>query len=366
MRSGFVTILAALATLTTATACSEAEKPESDADTAANPLASLAIEEVAAQAASDVPIATVPGTVTLPPEARVAVTATYAGSAVRVYVIEGQSVSRGQPLAIVRAAEPVAVRGDLARARSALDLAEARAKRLGQLADEGIIALARADEAKAQAAQARATLSQQQRLASLAGVGPDGTMTLSAPITGRVAHVGVETGGSVGGMEAPFVIEAAGSYQVEMQLPERLANNVRPGMAVEILLSAQDVSAQSGGEPIPVGGRILAVAPSIDPATRSILARASIGAAPGIVAGRNVQIVIKSEATQDAIVIPASAITRIGGDTHVFVRDGETYKPREVVVAATNGADAVIASGLNADEMVAVSAVTELKAMSAE
>ena len=134
---------------------------------------------------------------------------------------------------------------------------------------------------------------------------PDGTMTLSAPISGRVAHVGAVTGGPVNGMEAPFVIEAEGAYQVELQLPERLARKVRPGMPVEIALSTD------GGGSVPVGGRILAVSPSIDPATRSVLARASMGSAPGIVAGRNVSVTIIGKASPSGIAVPANAVTKM-------------------------------------------------------
>lgn len=342
------------------TACSDAVEQNAPEGAAADPLSGLEIETASARKVDEVPIASVPGTITLPPEARVAVTAPFPGAAMRVYVIEGQAVRRGQRLALVRAAQPVQIRGELTRAQSAVGLAEARAKRLTQLADEGIIAAARADEANAELAQARASLAEQRRLVSLAGAGPDGTMTLSAPISGRVAHVGVVTGGQVDGMEAPFVIEADGAYQVELQLPERLAKQVRPGMPVEIALTT------GTGEPIAIGGQMLAVSPSIDPTTRSVLARASIGGAPGIVAGRNVRVTIKGSALQGGIAVPADAVTKIGGEDHVFVRDGKTYKPRRVTVVASSGAQAVISEGLKAGEVVAVSSVAELKAMNAE
>ncbi|KEO89105.1 hypothetical protein EH31_13795 [Erythrobacter longus] len=341
-------------------ACSDSAEENAAQAAAADPLAGLEIETASAREADEAPIASVPGTITLPPEARVAVTAQFPGAAVRVYVIEGQAVRRGQRLALVRAAEPVQIRGELARAQSAVGLAEARAKRLTQLAAEGIIAAARADEANAELAQARASLAEQRRLVSLAGAGPDGTMTLTTPISGRVAHVGVVTGGQVDGMEAPFVIEAEGAYQVELQLPERQAKRVRPGMQVEIMVPT------GSDEPIAVGGQILAVSPSIDPATRSVLARASIGSAPGIVAGRNVRVTIKVSAPEDGVVVPSSALTKIAGEDHVFVRDGKAYKPRSVTVVATSGAEAVISEGLKAGEVVAASSIAELKAMNAE
>ncbi|MEE4337176.1 efflux RND transporter periplasmic adaptor subunit [Erythrobacter sp.] len=360
MKTRPIALLAALAAMAGLPACSspQSEQAGSDAAEPAQAPDGLAIETAEVMEIDGVPLGSVPGTITLPPEARVAVTAPFPGAAVRVYVIEGQRVARGDPLALVRAAEPVQISGELARARSAEKLAEARAKRLAQLAEEGIIAEARADEAQAEYEQARATRAEAARLAALGGIGPDGTMTLAAPITGRVAHVGVETGGGVDGMGAPFVIEADGAYQIELQLPERLAREVRPGMAVEIALPGAD------GGALQVGGRIIAVAPSIDPATRSVMARASIGAAPGVVAGRNVSVMIRGGGA--GLAVPERAVTRIGGADHVFVREGEDWAPRPVVVGAVGGGQAVIAEGLEAGETVAASSIAELKAMSAE
>lgn len=349
------------AALASSTACSDAPDPGTQDAANADPLAGLAIETAKAREMANIPIGNVPGTIILPPEARVAVTAPFPGAAVRVFVMEGQAVRRGQPLALVRAAEPVKIRGELTRAQSEAALAEARAKRLTQLADEGIIAQARADEAQAASAQARASLAEQRRLAALAGVGSDGSMTLSAPIGGRVAHVGVETGGPVDGMEAPFVIEASGAYQIELQLPERLAKRIRPGMPVEVALPDND-----GGDPLVVGGQILTVSPSIDPATRSMLARASLGAAPGIVAGRNVSVTIRGSAGQKGVSVPANAVTRIGDADHVFVRRGKEFKPRKVTVVTRTDGQAAISEGLQAGEVVAASSVAELKALAAE
>lgn len=363
MTSHLIARLAAFAVLAVLPACSspQSEQAAGPAD-AKDEAKGLAIESVEAREVDNVPLGSVPGTISLPPEARVAVTAPFAGAVVRVFVIEGQQVARGEALGLMRAAEPVQIGGDLARARSAAALAEARAKRLSQLADEGIIASARADEAKAEWEQARASVAQFARMASLGGVGPDGTMTLRAPIAGRVAHVGVETGGGVDTVTAPFVVEAAGAYQIELQLPERLAQQVRAGMAVEIML------ADGAAAPLVVGGRIIAIAPSIDPASRSVMARASIGAVPGVIAGRNVTVTILGEG--GGIAVPDRAVTRIGDKDHVFVRSaksaGTDWEKRAVTVAARSGGLAVISTGLKAGEVVASSSIAELKAMNAE
>jgi len=90
--------IALLTALAVVSACSDVTAP--DAQNSGNPLTGLEIKTVKAEAVSSIPIGSVPGTVTLPPEARVAVTAPFAGAAVRVFVIEGQAVQRGAPLAL--------------------------------------------------------------------------------------------------------------------------------------------------------------------------------------------------------------------------------------------------------------------------
>lgn len=355
------TLLLVTAALFLLPACSgeSGDAPAPTEDTAEG-ASGLTIETAEAVAATGVPLGSVPGQITLPPEARVAVTPPFPGAAMRVFVIEGQQVSRGQPLAVIRAAEPVSISADLSRARSETGLAEAQAARMAQLASEGIVAQARADEAAARLAQARATLGEAQRMAAISGTGPDGTMTLRAPISGRVAHVGVETGGPVDGMNAPFVIEASGPYRIDLQLPERLARSVTSGMGVTVSVNAD------GPDPVEVAGQIISVAPSIDPVTRSVMAKATIPTVPGIVPGQNVMVVISGTSDGTGVSVPSAAVTRIDGADHVFVAAGDGYVPRAVTVAANAGGQAVISQGLSAGERVATSSLTELKAASAE
>ena len=355
--------LAAVCLVTALAGCSGETTPETPAeDTAAagDPLAALGIETAVAEDVQGIPLGSVPGMITLPPEARVAVTAPFPGAALRVFVIEGQAVRKGQALAVVRAVEPVRIRGDLARSQAELGMVEARAKRLEQLAEEGIIAQARADEARAELIQARASVTENNRMASLAGAGADGTMTLAAPISGRVQHVGVETGGAVDGMTAPFVIEATGDYRVDLQLPERMARNVKPGMGVQVMVPGNTT------EPMTVAGSILSVAPSIEPETRSVMAKARIGAAPGLVPGQNVMVTILGQTSGTGISVPSSAVTMIDGESYVFLRTGDGYEPRKVTVVAEAGGRSVLSDGLAAGDVVATSSVAELKAIAAE
>ena len=89
----------------------------------------LGIRTQTVDASVDVPLGTVPAVVTLPPEAQVAVTAPFDGAILRVYVIQGEMVGAGQPLATVRSREPLQYGAELARAQARLGLAQATAAR---------------------------------------------------------------------------------------------------------------------------------------------------------------------------------------------------------------------------------------------
>ena len=325
-------------------------------------MAKLGIRLEAAQQVDNLPLGSVPGQISLSPDGRVAVTVPYGGVMVRLLVIEGQPVRRGEALAVVRAPDAIRYGGDLARARADLALAEAQASRMRQLHKEGIVARARVDEAEARLQQARATTAESQRQLASGGVGGDGSITLRAPIAGRVAHIAVETGGPVDPLVAPVVIENPGAFQIELQLPEPLARRVQPGMGVEV-----EVPGNAAGEPpVTARGKLLTVAPSLDPATRSVMARASIEPVPGLVSGKGVMVMIRDAGTTSGITVPAGAVTYIDGQPHVFVREGQRFVRRKVNLAAEVGGRAVIAGGLRPGEQVAVSGITELKALTAE
>jgi cobalt-zinc-cadmium efflux system membrane fusion protein len=70
----------------------------------------LGIVTAPAQPASEVPLADLPVTIAPPPNARVAVAATLPGTVLRTLVVEGDSVSRGQALAVVASRDVMTLR----------------------------------------------------------------------------------------------------------------------------------------------------------------------------------------------------------------------------------------------------------------
>ena len=339
-----------------AAAAAERARPAVPAGTlalAGDELERLGIRFVAVAPATELPLATVPATLAPPPNARVAVAAVIPGVVTRTLVVEGDSVARGQPLAVVAAREMFTLAAGVEQASARAAMARANDRRLGQLAREGVIAGARADEARAALREAEAELNEQQRVVRLVNGAPhQGTYTLTAPIAGKVTSAAIQTGSPVDGTAAAYVIDATSRYEVTAQIPERLVGRIHPGMAVRL---AGDVR-----------GEVTSVGSAIDPATRSALLRARIPAAPGVVSGRAVPVTIFMAAPDGAIVVPAQAVTMVEGKPSVFVRVAQGVAVRAVEAGDQADGRIVIRAGLKPGDRIAVTGVSDLKAVAGQ
>jgi cobalt-zinc-cadmium efflux system membrane fusion protein len=312
--------------------------------------AQMGIALTAAVAAENVPLARIPAIIQPPANARVAVTATLPGVVTRTLVVEGDTVRQGQPLALISSREVLTMAADLARANARLGVAQSNAARLSLLSQEGVIAGARADEANALAAEARADVSEKSRLLRMVnGRGDTGAYTLTAPIAGRVTRAAIQTGDAVDGSTAPFIIDAADRYEVVGQAPARLVGQIRTGMTVRLL---PDIT-----------GRIVAVGTTIDPTTRSVTVKAEIPAGPGIVAGRSTSILVSGPAPEGAVTAPESAVVDLDGQSSVFVAAPGGYAPRRVSSAGASDGQAVLLSGVRPGEQVVTRGTSALKAL---
>ena len=311
--------------------------------------AQLGIRTVAVQPAGAAPIATLPATIAPPPGARVAVTAPFPGVVQQSFAVSGQAVRQGDVLATVFSREVLEMAAELSRAQARRGVAKSAAARTDQLVKEGIAAGARAEEAHAALREAEADVSSRTRLLALAHAdGASGRYALRAPIAGRISSATVQIGAAIDGMAAPFVIDAARRYAVEAQLPARFVGQVHVG----------DTIVLPGG----IAGTVTSVGVTIDPQTRSALLKASVPAAPGLVAGQNISVGLMGPAIAGASAIPAAAITRIGGISMVFIENTSGFTLRPVTLVSAGGANAVV-TGLPKGARVAVVGVSELKAV---
>lgn len=309
----------------------------------------LGIQVEAARSATEAPLADLPAVIAPPPGARVAVAASLPGVVMRTMVVEGDSVRSGQTLAVISSRDVLSLSGDLTRAGARLGIAQSNAGRLSQLDREGIIAGARADEARALATEARADVAEKSRILRMVnGHSGTGTYTLVAPISGRVTGATIQVGSPVDGTTAPYVIDAVDRYEVSAQLPERLVGAIRPGMFIRL------------GN---LRGTVTAVGTTLDPATRSAMLKATLPAGSAVVAGRATSISVFGPAPAGAVDVPFSAVTKLDGNDIVFVSTSNGFAPRKVVAGGSSGGMTLLLSGIRLGEKVVTSGTSALKAL---
>lgn len=298
--------------------------------------------------ADPIPVVQIPATIAPPLGARRAVGAPYAGIVRDVRVVEGQAVRRGEILAVVISPTVLQTGADLQRARAQLDVTRSAANRTAKLVEAGVIAGARAEEARANLRQAGSSVAEHQRLLGLAHAdGRSGTYTLRAPIAGHVSMVNVTLGQPIDNSAAPFIVDAVGQYALTAQLPQNFFGQVEPGTRISV---APDVT-----------GTITAVGTTIDDHTRAVPVLARIGGAPGILAGRSLMATILRQPPAGAVQVPAAALVRLKDRWVVFVPRGKGFAPQPVTLVGRDAARAVI-TGLPLGAVVVGAGVSGLAA----
>jgi cobalt-zinc-cadmium efflux system membrane fusion protein len=100
-------------------------------------------------------------------------------------------------------------------------------------------------------------------------------------------------------------------------------------------------------------GTISSMAPSIDPARRTVRARAALDNGDGVLRANLYGVVRIATPDTAAVAIPAAALQRAKGVDLVFVRlADDLFEARRVVVAARQGATVVLRRGVAPGETV--------------
>lgn len=173
--------------------------------------------------------------------------------------------------------------------------------------------------------------------------------TVAAPIDGIVAELMVREGATVmPGM--PLVrLQGTASVWAEGQVPESQAAHLRPGLAVRATSPA--VPGQT------FDGRVQALLPEVDPATRTRRARLELANAGGrLVPGMFVEMRIAESARQRTLLVPSEAVIRTGRRSLVMLAEDEgRFRPVEVRTGLEVDGQAEILAGLSAGQRVVLS-----------
>lgn len=298
------------------------------------------------------------------------------GRLTELYAAEGQTVARGQPLAVIESPQVGSIQGELLHAQASVQRSELELRRQEQLFVEGLTAerlLELAHEGYSSARADEVALSfQLAALGALAATGPDhvtGTVTVRAPIAGVVLRRIASLGDFVDQSEDLYEIIAPGSVYADAEVPPEQAVALRPGMEAVIIAP--------GGTRFQ--GRVASLAPSLEAVTRTTRVRVSIDRATAALRPETfVTVQFTGEMGRQALVVPPAAIEREGGATFVYrvlakqpgaedagtlpaVDDGTTFDRVAVELGDAVGDAVEVRTGLSAGDELVVKGVFYLR-----
>jgi RND family efflux transporter MFP subunit len=294
------------------------------------------------------------GVVALPNE-DVRIAALVPGRVVSVTVAEGDPVKRGQAVARIDRRpfedQQRQARAALAQAKAVLENARLNLDRNERLFERGIAAGKEVEDAATGRKAAEAGV--EQATAALDATNLQLSRTsVTSPIAGHVVKRLVSVGEQVDGTAAQPIVEVANVDRVEMAaaVPADSLGSVRAGQAAVITSDAYP------DRTFP--GEVITIAPSVDVATNTALARIRIPNSQHLLkVGMFVQAALVLQQKRGVLTVPASALSRSEQGAAVYVVSGDTAS-RTAVVTGLENADAVeIVSGLKEGGRVLISAV---------
>jgi len=300
-------------------------------------------------------LAVVPGRVTVPLDARLTVAAPFAGVVQAIHVLEGSEVKAGDVLLTITSNDYLEAQARHVQARADYRALKASADRLATLSREGVVAAARAEAAEADAARAKAELAVARRLLGRATPVSEqkGVYSIIAPKDATIAQLDVMPGEMIHSLDGALVLESAGALWVEAELPSRFVGQTSTGEKVTLQ--------PSGAE-----AKIIAIGRTVDPQSRSVTVRAQLEANNGLRPGQSVQVTVFGGVEGGALSVPRASVVRLSGEDVVFVANDGGYRVVPVTVLSRGADNAIVRGALLQNAKVAISALTELKALALE
>jgi len=175
------------------------------------------------------------------------------------------------------------------------------------------------------------------------------SLTVIAPLGGVVTELGAREGMTVMAGAPLFRINGLGTVWVNAEVRESQASEVRPGNLVEARTPALPGTVFKG--------RVSAILPEVNPATRTFKARVEL-ANPGgrLVPGMFATVNFTPMARKEALLVPTEAVIQTGKRSVVIVeQDVGKFVPVDVEIGIEANGRTEIRKGLEAGQKVVVS-----------
>ena len=297
-----------------------------------------------------------PATIEGDPQGTQVVSAAIGGRVVSLTRNLGESVSRGQTLAVIESREVAQLKGEVEASRARLALANSNLAREERLFAQRVSPEQDVIAARTAATGARIAYQQAQGQVSAAGVGGGGLnrLGITAPLSGQVIARSVVLGQTVAADAELYRIANLSSVSLSLNLQPADAGRVKPGNSV--LVTAPGRQAQA---------RISFVSPALDTQTRLVPVIATLDNRGGqwrVGESVTASVQLAGGGGANVVSVPSTAIQTVEGKTVVFVRTREGFQVVPVTVDDTSGSNVIVRSGLKGREEIATINSFTLKA----
>ena len=279
------------------------------------------------------------------------------GFVTRIAVSSGARVTAGAVLTEIDAGRQEATVATLEAQRAAreADLAFWRQQttRLKTLLDAGAVSQQEYDQAAAtlKGGEAQVAAIDQQIREQKVELGYHRVL---APAAGVVGDIPVRVGDRVTRATELTTIDDNQALEVYLPVPVQQAPDLSLGLPVRLVNDRGDTITDT---------KITFIAPSVDPATQSVLAKAALDRPEGLRNDQFVRARIVWRAA-DGLKVPVVAVTRVNGRYFAFVAEkgaqGTTAHQRAIEVGPMVGNDYVVLKGLAAGDQLIVSGVQKI------
>ena len=287
------------------------------------------------------------------------------GRIIDLYVMLGDSVNTGQPLARISSPELTQAQLAYLRAFSRTVLTEKAAQRAQHLLAADVIAVAELERRESELEVARAELEaakDQLRLlgmdsAILKELAKQGhivpNVTINASRSGIVIARNVIVGQVVQPADQLFGVADLSSVWVVGDVPEQIARNVRVGQHVDIHIPALGDTS--------FDGLIIFVADTVNPLTRTVMVRTLVAnpqrkLKPDMLATMHI-----TDNPHKSLVVPKTAVVRESNQDYVFLAQGDNRFLRIPVELGPEVADMYpVLKGVTIDQKIVVNGAFHL------
>ncbi|MEZ0244196.1 MAG: efflux RND transporter periplasmic adaptor subunit [Sphingomonas sp.] len=295
-----------------------------------------------------------PATIEGDPQGTRVVSAAIGGRVVALTRNLGETVRRGDTLAIIESQDAAALNAEVEKARARAGLARSNLARDEALLARGFRAKRDVDISRAAAREADVALAQAQQQVAAAGIsrGSLNRIVITAPISGQVIGRSAVLGQTFEDNAELFRVANLSRLSVTLSLPPGEASRVKPGMTVEIVAGDRRQT-----------GKVTFVSPVLDPQTRQVPVIAMLDNRGGIWrVGESVTARVLLPADGDgAIRVPSTAVQTVEGRTVVFVRTATGFQATPITLGRQDGAMVVVTAGLTGREQIAATNSFTLK-----